>query len=853
MKKTYDVTGMSCSACSAAIERGVRKLDGVEQCDVNLLANKMTVSFDENQLTSDKILQTVEQAGYHAEEHGAPAASSKASAAENPMEKQIKTMKTHLIISVVFMLPLFYLSMGHMMGWPLPAFFLGHENTMNFALTQFLLCLPIVIVNGHYFTNGFKNLFRRSPNMDSLIAIGSAAAIVYGVIALYEIGMGLGAHDMVKVHSWAMNMYFETSAMILTLITLGKYLETRSKGKTSEAIAKLMDLAPKTAWVRRDEEFVEIPVEDVRPGDRLRVKPGQSVPVDGVIVQGSAAFDESAITGESIPVERTVGEKIIGATVNKSGAVEMEATLVGEDTTLSQIIRLVEEASASKAPIAKLADKVSGVFVPVVITIALTAAVIWLLLGESISFAVSIGIAVLVISCPCALGLATPTAIMVGTGKGAENGILIKSGEALETAHSLQTVILDKTGTVTTGKPEVTEVTVLGASEAALLDAAVSLEAVSEHPLAEAIVRYGQKQNAKIQSVDQFENIAGQGVRALIDGQPTAAGNLRMMQAMGLADKQIEQLHHNAASQGRTPLFIAQSEVVLGMIAVADTIKPTSRAAVAEFKRMGIDVILLTGDNPQVAQAIAAQADIDNVIAEVLPSDKQRVVSQVQAEGRKVAMIGDGINDAPALAQADVGIAIGAGTDVAIESADIVLMKSDLWDAVTAVKLSKAVLRNIKQNLFWALIYNSIGIPLAAGVFIPLLGWKLNPMFGAAAMSLSSVSVVSNALRLKLFSSPRPTELTEASSAPAAQVAVQHIELKNKGEKNMTKTMIVNGMACAHCKARVEAALNAVAGVETAEVTLDEKKAVVTCSQPVEDSALIQAVTNAGYEVVSVA
>ena len=423
----------------------------------------------------------------------------------------------------------------------------------------------------------------------------------------------------------------------------------------------------------------------------------------------------------------------------------------------------------------------------------------------------------------------------------------------MEITHSIDTVVLDKTGTVTTGKPEVTEVTVLGESEAALLDAAVSLEAVSEHPLAEAIVRYGQKQNARIKAIDQFENIAGQGVRALIDGQPTAAGNLRMMQAMGLADEQIEQLHHNAASQGRTPLFIAQSGVILGMIAVADTIKPTSRAAVAEFKRMGIDVILLTGDNPQVAQAIAAQAGIDNGIAEVLPSDKQRVVSQVQAEGRKVAMIGDGINDAPALAQADVGIAIGAGTDVAIESADIVLMKSDLWDAVTAVKLSKAVLRNIKQNLFWALIYNSIGIPLAAGVFIPLLGWKLNPMFGAAAMSLSSVSVVSNALRLKLFSSPRPAGLPESSSAPAAQVAVQHIELKNKGEKNMTKTMIVNGMACAHCKARVEAALNAVAGVEKAEVTLEEKKAVVTCSQPVEDSALIQAVTDAGYEVVSVA
>ena len=830
MKKTYDVTGMSCSACSAAIERSVRKLDGLEQCDVNLLANKMTVSFDENQLSSETIMQTVEQAGYHAEEHGAPTAPVKAAAAENPMEKQMKTMKNHLIISVVFMLPLFYLSMGHMMGWPLPSFFLGHANTMNFALTQFLLCLPIVIVNGHYFTHGFKNLWRRSPNMDSLIAIGSAAAIVYGIIALYEIGMGLGTMDMTKVHSWAMDMYFETSAMILTLITLGKYLETRSKGKTSEAIAKLIDLAPKTAWVRRGEDFTEIPVEEVRPGDHIRVKPGQSVPVDGVIVQGSAAFDESAITGESIPVERTIGEKIIGATVNKSGVVEMEATLVGEDTTLSQIIRLVEEASSSKAPIAKLADKVSGVFVPVVITIAIAAAVIWLALGESISFA-----------------------IMVGTGKGAENGILIKSGEALETAHSLQTVILDKTGTVTTGKPEVVEVVVLGESESALLNTALSLEIVSEHSLAEAIVRYAKQQNASAKPIEQFENIAGQGVSATIDNQPAAAGNLKMMQAMGLADAQIEELHHQAASQGRTPLFIVQNGAILGMIAVADTIKPTSRAAVAELKRMGIDVVLLTGDNPQVAQAIAQQAGIDKVIAEVLPSDKQQVVSQVQAEGRKVAMIGDGINDAPALAQADVGIAIGAGTDVAIESADIVLMKSDLWDAVTAIKLSKAVLRNIKQNLFWALIYNSIGIPLAAGVFIPMLGWKLNPMFGAAAMSLSSVSVVSNALRLKLFSSPRPNEPSEATSAPVKQAAVKKIEPITKGEKNMTKTMIINGMACAHCKARVEAALKAVAGVENAEVTLEEKKAVVSCSQPVEDSALIQAVTDAGYEVVSVA
>lgn len=849
MKKTYDVTGMTCSACSAAVERGVRKLDGIQECEVNLLANKMIVDFDESQVSSDAIVHAVDQAGYHAEEHGAPA---KASAVqENPMDKQIKAMKFRLIVSVVFMLPLFYLSMGHMMNWPLPDFFLGHENTMNFALTQFLLCLPILIVNKHYFVNGFKTLWRRSPNMDSLIAIGSSAAIIYGVIALYEIGMGLGAMDMAKVHSWAMDMYFETAAMILTLITVGKYLETRSKGKTSEAIAKLMDLAPKTAWVRRGEDFIETPVEEVRTGDRLLVKPGQSVPVDGLIVKGSAAFDESAITGESIPVERSVGEKIIGATVNKSGAVEMEATKVGEDTTLAQIIRLVEEASASKAPIAKLADQVSGVFVPIVITIALGAAVVWLLLGKPVSFAISIGIAVLVISCPCALGLATPTAIMVGTGKGAENGILIKSGEALETAHSLETVILDKTGTITTGKPEVTNVAVLSGSETELLETAVSLEVISEHPLAEAIVRYCQSRGIGIKEAEQFENIAGQGVRALINGQSCAAGNLRMIGELRLDAEEVRKLHDQYSAEGKTPLFISRGQTVLGMLAVADTIKPTSRAAVEEMKRMGIEVIMLTGDNPKVAQAIAAQAGIEKVIAEVLPSDKQKEVSKVQAQGHKVAMIGDGINDAPALAQADVGIAIGAGTDVAIESADIVLMKSDLWDAVTAVKLSKAVLRNIKQNLFWALIYNSIGIPLAAGLFIPLLGWKLNPMFGAAAMSLSSVSVVTNALRLKLFRSPAPQSASVLASASVTEVQITH-EKSEKENSIMEKTMIINGMACAHCKARVEAALKSVSGVQDAVVTLEEKKAVVKLSKEVSDQALNEAVTGAGYEVESV-
>lgn len=854
MKKTYDVSGMSCSACSAAIERAVGKLDGVSRCEVNLLANKMTVDYDETTLNSDTIISAVDHAGYHAWEHDAsPAASPQR---ENPMEAQIATMKQYLILSLIFMIPLFYLAMGHMMNWPLPSFFLGEAQTMNFALTQFLLCLPIVIVNRHYFINGFKNLFRRSPNMDSLIAIGSGAALVYGVIALYAIGMALGKHDLQGAHSWAMDMYFETAGMILTLITLGKYLETRSKGKTSEAIAKLIDLAPKTAWVRRGDEFVEISAQEVRTGDVLLVKPGQSVPVDGVITAGHSAFDESAITGESIPVERGEGERIIGATINRGAPVEMEATQVGEDTTLSQIIRLVEEASASKAPIAKLADKVSGIFVPVVITIALAAALIWLLAGESVSFAISIAIAVLVISCPCALGLATPTAIMVGTGKGAENGILIKSGDALETAHAIQTVILDKTGTITTGKPEVTDVVVLQEKTDDLLTVAMSLEVAFEHPLAEALVRYCQSQNISPQPVTHFANLAGQGVQGELNGQRCAAGNLRMMEALGLADPQLRQLHERYASQGKTPLFISRKAQVLGMIAVADTIKPTSRAAVRELQRMGIEVIMLTGDNPKVAEAIAAQAGITHVIAEVLPSQKQQEVSRIQAQGRVTAMIGDGINDAPALAQADVGIAIGAGTDVAIESADIVLMKSDLWDAVTAIKLSRAVLRNIKQNLFWALIYNSIGIPLAAGVLIPAFGLKLNPMFGAAAMSLSSVSVVSNALRLKLFSSPRP-ESDAAWTADPVQVSTEERTTEEKptqekGGTLMTKTMIINGMACDHCKARVEAALKALEGVANAEVTLQKKKAVITLSSPVEDNILTQAVTDAGYQVVSI-
>lgn len=843
MKETYDVVGMTCSACSAAVERSVKKLPGIQVSQVNLLANKLFVEYDATQLDSATIIKAVNQAGYQAYLHENKKKTE--GPTENPIEKQVATMKRNLIISCIFMIPLFYLSMGHMMNWPLPAFFLGYENTLNFALTQFLLCLPIITVNAHYFINGFKTLWRRSPNMDSLIAIGSSAAIVYGIVLIYQIGMGLGRMDMHGVHMYAMDLYFETAAMILTLITLGKYLETRSKGKTSQAIAKLIDLAPKTALVKRDGQEIEIPVEEVVKGEIVIVKPGQSIPVDGVIVKGNSAVDESAITGESIPVEKKVSDRVIGATINKGGYLEVEAMQVGENTALAQIIRLVEEASASKAPIAKLADQVSGVFVPIVIGIAIVAVLVWLVLGKPVSFALSIGIAILVISCPCALGLATPTAIMVGTGKGAENGILIKSGEALETAHSIQTVVLDKTGTVTEGRPEVTDVIQL--TSHSLLPIAYALEKSSEHPLAEAIVRYCQNEKVEELSSHQFLATPGQGVQGVIDQQLCYAGNYKMILQLALDSEPLQHYYDTFSQQGKTPLFIATKQEVVGVLAIADTIKPTSAAAVKEMKRMGIDVILLTGDNPLVAQAIAKQAGIDHVIAEVLPSQKQEEISRLQQAGKIVAMVGDGINDAPALAKADVGIAIGAGTDIAIESADIVLMKSDLWDAVSAIKLSKAVLRNIKQNLFWALIYNSIGIPLAAGVLIPAFGLKLNPMFGAAAMSLSSVSVVANALRLKLFTSPHP----EVTSLQHIQPQVRIETIIDKGEKKMTKTLIVEGMSCNHCKARVEAVLNSLEGCQ-AEVTLSEKKAVVTLQQDIDSETLKKTVEAAGYEVSSI-
>lgn len=843
MKQKFDVTGMTCSACSAHVEKSVSKLEGVQCVNVNLLQNSMVVEYDDNALGTTDIIHAVESGGYGASVQGETKTQE---TPKNVAAEEMHHMKRRLIASFCFLIPLFYISMGHMMGAPLPAILLGDENVMIFALTQLFLTIPVLIINKKYFVVGFKALWNKAPNMDSLIALGSAASVVYSVFAIYSMAYAMGHGDLMTAHHYGMELYFESAAMILTLITVGKYMETRSKGKTSEAISKLMDLAPKTATVLRGGVEQEIPVEEVVTGDTIIVKPGQRIPVDGKIIEGFSAVDESAITGESIPVEKQVGDTVIGATVNKSGYFRMTATRVGKDTTLSQIIALVEEAGASKAPIAKLADKVSGVFVPVVITIAVLAAVIWFVAGnQPFSFALSIGIAVLVISCPCALGLATPTAIMVGTGKGAEYGILVKSAESLEIAHQVQTVVLDKTGTLTEGKPVVTDVVLAkGILRNRLLKQAAAVEALSEHPLAEAIVAYAKEKEVAFEKAENLTATAGQGVEADVAGKHILAGNLKMMQERGIQLGEWEAKAVELAEAGKTPLFFAENETFLGIVALADTLKPTSKAAVDAFHQMGIEVVMLTGDNKRTAEAIARELDIQ-VIAEVLPQDKEREVRRLQEQGKKVAMIGDGINDAPALMRADVGVAIGAGTDVAMESADIILMKSDLMDAVTAIELSHATIRNIKENLFWAFFYNACGIPLAAGVFYPFLEWKLNPMFAAAAMSFSSAFVVGNALRLRLF---RPKYAKTTTALPKEDIQK---ELNHKEEIGMKKVLKIEGMMCNHCTGRVEKALNDLDGV-TAEVSLEGKSATVTLSKDVSDETLVQTVTDAGYEVVDI-
>lgn len=849
MNQKFNVTGMTCSACSARVEKGVKKVSGVSVVNVNLLTNSMTVDYDKSTTDDGKIMQAVIDAGYGASLYvrgGTQPAKEKETG--SPMEDEIKNMKMRLIISFSFLVPLLYLTMGRMFHFPLPGVLTGIPNVLTFAFLQLLLTVPIAYVNQKYYQVGFKTLFHGSPNMDSLIAIGSAAAILYGVFAIFEIGYGMGHGIPSLVDHYSMDLYFESAGTILTLITLGKFLETRSKGKTTDAIRKLMNLAPKTATILRDGQELEIPVENVVVDDLILVRPGQSIPVDGVIVEGSSSIDQSALTGESIPVEKQVGDTVIAATINKVGFFKFKAQKVGNDTTLAKIIELVDEASSSKAPIAKLADKVSGVFVPVVIAIAVVAAAAWLIAGQPFAFALSIGIAVLVISCPCALGLATPVAIMVGTGKGASNGILIKSAEALEIAHTVKTVVIDKTGTITEGKPQVTDIAPAeGVGEKELLGIAAAIEKPSEHPLAEAIVVRASEAGIPIKNVEGFTSVSGRGVTATLDGKTYHAGNLAFMEENGIGTERFHAASETFAENGKTPLYFADAQRMLGVVAVADVVKHSSREAIEQFKKMGIDVVMLTGDNKRTAEAIRQQLGIDRVVAEVLPQDKESEVRRIQEGGGKVAMIGDGINDAPALARADVGIAIGAGTDIAIESADIVLMKSDLLDAVTAIDLSRATIRNIKQNLFWAFLYNSIGIPLAAGVFYYLLGWKLSPMFGAAAMSMSSVCVVSNALRLRFFK-PQRVVINEPKES---NINPSETNLSEGEDETMKRIISIEGMSCKHCQATVEKALNAIEGVK-AKVDLEKKIAVVNLKAEVDDQTLKAAVTNAGYEVISV-
>lgn len=950
-KSTFDISGMSCSACSARVEKAVSKLDGASQVNVNLLSQKMTLDIDRDKLSEEDVIKAVEAAGYGAslQDGGEISGSSGGrSARPSPLkareqrakqaEKKYRDRVRRLLLSLFFGGLLFYLSMGHMLHWPLPACFLGEENLMIFALSQWTLLLPVLAVNAQIFKKGFYHLFHGSPNMDSLIAVGSGAAVVYGLYALFKMAYGLGHGDSAMVMDFAMNLYFESAGTILALISLGKTLEERAKGKTSSAIAALVDLSPKTARVLEQGQEKEIPVEEVLSGMTLLVKAGESIPVDGVVLEGSGAVDESALTGESLPVEKQAGDTVIGATINRSGYFSLRATRVGEDSTLAQIIRLVDEAAGSKAPMAKLADKVSGIFVPVVMLISAVTLLVWLFAGKSVEFALSNAISVLVISCPCALGLATPTAIMVGTGRGAANGILIKSAEALETASRVDTILLDKTGTITEGKPRVTDVFVFSENTAAettarrdLLQLAWSLEKRSEHPLAGAIVaeieaqargersvsttlqadsQHPEKQvsTSQLQAgfplneslpLEEFRQVPGGGLAGMLEGQKVLAGNLSLLRQEGFFERelheenadgtnfagdpleeQLEELAASLADEGKTPLFFTRGKTLLGLMALADGVKADSPAAIRRLKEMGLEVVMLTGDHERSARALARPLALDRVIADILPQDKEREVRRLQEAGHKLAMVGDGINDAPALVRADVGIAIGAGSDVALESADLVLMKSRLADLITALRLSKATVRNIKENLFWALFYNALCIPLAAGVFYPAFGLQLSPMIAALAMSFSSLFVVTNALRLRFFKAEElPLERAEASSlrSSAANSTIssesnsvrsseahytyltlnngeknENIKTESREEKIMEKRLSIEGMMCQHCVQHVSKALQGVKGVDKVEVSLEKKEARVSGTEPLSDAELKAAVKEAGYDVTAI-
>ncbi|HHU12409.1 MAG TPA: heavy metal translocating P-type ATPase [Clostridiaceae bacterium] len=864
----YAIRGMTCAACQAAVEKQVGKLPGIQSVSVNLLTGSMDVDYDRAVLTDGEIREAVERAGYEVV--------SKAKTEDGPadaaslQEGETRNVRLRLIVSIIFVIPSLIVAMGPMIGIRLPAFIDPDLRPMSFVLIQFFLSLPIVAINHQYFTQGLKALIRRAPNMNSLIAVGSGSAFFFGIVALFRISEAVSAGDMELLHRYVHSLYYESAAVILTLITLGKYLEARAKGRTSEAIAKLVELAPESVTVMRNGMEIVVPAADVAVGDEIVVRPGERLAVDGILLSGQSAIDESAITGESLPVEKVKGDRVVSASINGLGSFTYKATAVGQDTTLSQIISLVEQASASKAPIARLADKISGIFVPVVLVIAIVTFIVWMLFGPSFEFALSMAISVLIISCPCALGLATPVAVMVGTGKGAEQNILIKSGEALETAHHVQTVILDKTGTITEGRPAVTGVyPAEGVLERDLLRFAKALESRSEHPLAQAVLDYTRDVEISGVELDRFESVTGKGLLAYHGEERILAGNRRFLEEEGIATEMVSEHLDELARRGETPLLFARENRLLGILSVADRIKESSRAAVSAFRKLGIQTVMLTGDNRKTAEAIAARVQVDDFNAEVLPQDKAAFVQALQAKGRTVAMIGDGINDSPALAMADVGIAIGAGTDVAIESADIVLMKGDLNDAVTAIRLSRATLRNIKQNLFWAFIYNVIGIPIAAGLLYPGFGITLNPMLAAAAMSVSSVFVVTNALRLKAFR-PLPAEAdadpegsSKITSDPeqdvneAKQESQSDSRQAEKGkDMNMeheirTMEVSIEGMTCAHCQARVEKALSQFPGVES-HVDLERKAATLTGRMLPDEKAVREAVEDAGYTVAGV-
>lgn len=854
----YMITGMSCSACSSRVEKAVSKLTGISKTSVNLLTNSMQVEYDENILDSRTIIDAVVHAGYGASLDGGKSSIQNEAPTVNA-SSEIKSMKHRLLWSILFLIPTMYIAMHHMfLEWfGLPVFegfkaiFHGPENAITFAFSQFLLILPIMYLNRKYYSNGFRNLFHGAPNMDSLVGMGSMASAIFGAFAIFRIGWGMGHGDWALVETYSSNLYFESAGMIVTLITVGKYIETRAKGKTSAAIEKLMKLAPKQASVLRNGIETIIPIEELVVGDEIIVRPGEQIPADGTICQGTTSIDESTITGESIPVEKQPGDTVTSATMNKTGSIHFLANRVGADMTINQIIKLVDEASASKAPIAKIADTIAGIFVPAVITLAILVTIIWyFILGTDLEFAFSIGISILVISCPCALGLATPVAIMVGTGKGAENGILIKSGDALETAHAIDTVVMDKTGTITEGKPKITDIKTYTGTEESLLSLAAGMEKGSEHPLAEAIMTYANEHDVTPTTMTDFKALFGRGIQASIQGQVYYAGNEALMQEIHLDISPYRAYLNTLADEGKTPLIFADTSQVIGIIAAADTEKASSAAAIAAFKKMGIHVVMLTGDNKRTAEAIRKRLHISQVIAEVLPQDKEKHIAQLQDAGHIVAMIGDGINDAPALAKANLGMAISAGTDVAIESADAVLMRNDLLDAVSAVRLSKAVIKNIKENLFWAFFYNVITIPLAAGLLYPTYGIKLSPMIGAAAMSMSSVCVVMNALRLRFF---KPNHIVGTVSRETTH-ETSHIHstetIQKEGISTMKTTLHIEGMMCQHCQKHVHDALAAMDGVTDVTVDLEGKKADVTATKDISTDDFAKVITDAGYELV---